>query len=152
MLAVTSWFVGFVVLYVIVAFGNVLSIQVTFAIAVPVFPAGSIYLKVNSPFSVNVWTFPPSTITSSLSNVTVALISSFVGFVVLYVIVATGAFLSIQVTFAIAVPIFPAGPMNANSYSPFSVNVCVFPPSTSTLFLSKVIVAITSRFVNVLIS
>ena len=35
-----------------------------------------------------------------------------------------------------------------NVYSPFSVNVCVFPPSTVTFSLSNVIVATTSWFVN----
>ena len=40
-----------------------------------------------------------------------------------YVIVATGGVLSIQVTSATAVPVFPAGPINSNTCVPFSVNV-----------------------------
>ncbi len=65
----------------------------------------------------------------------------------LYVIVATGTSLSIHVTSATAVPEFPASSTYLNVYVPFFVNVCVFPPSTVTFSLLKLIVAITSPFV-----
>ena len=51
MVASTFWLVIFVLSNVMVAFGVTLSIQSTFAIAVPVFPAWSTYSNVNSPFS-----------------------------------------------------------------------------------------------------
>ena len=114
----------------------------------------SINSNVNVPFSVNVyWFLPPlfSIVTSpssSFSKTTVAVTSLFVGFIVLYTTVASGTFLSIHVTSAIATPVFPAGPTYWNSYTPFSVNVCVFPPSTVTPSLSNVIVAITFLFVG----
>ena len=105
--------------------------------------------------------FPPATVTFSLSNVTVATTSWFVNSVSLYVIVANGNDLSIQVTFAVAVPSFPALSINLNINSPFSVNVCVFPPSlvvvtsTSLFPLVSIIyglsVAVTFVFVSFVI-
>ncbi len=60
---------------------------------------------------------------------------------------AVGAVFSIQLTIAAAVPLLPASSIYSNMYSPFSVKVCVLPPVTVTFSLSKVTVAITSRFV-----
>ena len=62
-------------------------------------------------------------VTSSSLNVIVATTSPLVEFSGLYVIVAVGATLSIQVTVAFAFPVFPDGPINSNSNSLFSVNV-----------------------------
>ncbi len=108
--AFTSSLVGSVVLYFILAFGASLYIHVTFATAVPVFPASSTNSNVNSPFSVNVYVLLPSLfviLTFSLSKLIVAVTSWFVGSTSLYPIVATGAVLSIQFTVATAVPTFP---------------------------------------------
>ncbi len=152
--AVTSWdtlapsSVGFAGLYSIVPIGSVLSIQSTSAVAVPLFPASSIYSKICVPFSVNVYVLPPTTVTFCLLKLIVATTFWFVGFSILYLIVATGGTLSIQVTLALAEPEFPYGPTKLNVYSPFSVNVCVFPPSTVTPSKSKLIVATTSSHVN----
>ena len=70
-LAVTSWFVIFSILYITVISGNSLSIQSTFAIALPSFPALSIKVNSNSPFSVNIYVFFPLlfvTVISSLAS------------------------------------------------------------------------------------
>ena len=122
--AITFWFVNSFISYVIVAFGKVLSIFVTVAVAVPAFPALSTKLNVNVPLSVNVYVLFPSLfviVTFSSLNVIVAIISWFVLYSALYFIVATGAILSIQSTVAVAVPAFPAGPINSNSNVPLSV-------------------------------
>ena len=107
----------------IVASGTSLSIHVTFAFATPLFPAGPTNTNSYSPFSVNICVFPPSTVTFSLSNVIVAVTSWFVGSWVLYVIVATGKVLSIHVTFATLLPVFPASSTYSNLNSPLSVKV-----------------------------
>ena len=52
--ATTSWFVSSVVLKLTSAWGGVLSIQSTRAVALPVRPSSSTNSKVNSPFSVKV--------------------------------------------------------------------------------------------------
>ena len=96
--------------------------------------------------------FPPKTITFSISNVIVAITSWFVGFVVLYVIVAFGKVFFNQSTLAIAVPLFPALSSNSNVYSPLSSNTCVFPSFTVTSSSLKVIVAVTFWLVGVVIS
>ncbi len=145
--ASTLSLVGSIVLYTIIGCGICLSIHVTSAFATPVFPVEVVNVNVYSPFSVNVCVFPPATVTFSWSKLIVAITSVFVRFVVLYVIVATGNVLSIHVTFATAVPVFPALSTYSNVYSPFSVNVCVFPSCTVTFSLLKLIVAITSPFV-----
>ena len=147
--ATTSPFVEVSGLYVIVATGLALSIQLTTAFAVPLFPDGPTNLNSYSPFSVNVCVFPPSTVTFCLSNVIVAVTSPFVGLVVLYVIVGTGTSLSIQLTSARAVPLSPFAFSNANSYCPFCVNVYWLLPPLFTIFTfswSKLIVATTSVF------
>ena len=61
--------------------------------------------------------------------------------------VGVGSVLSIHVTFANFAPWFPALSEYLKMYSPFSVNACVFPPSTVTSSSLKLIVAITSWFV-----
>ena len=123
MLAVTFWFVGFVVLYVIVPTGIFLSIQSTLASLLPLFPALSIYSNVYSPFSVNVCVFPPSTVTFSLLKLMLAITSWFVSSFILYEIVAFKSSLSIQVTFASLLPVLPALSLYSNINSLFSVNV-----------------------------
>ena len=78
-----------------------------------------------------------------------AVTSWFVGFVVLYVIVAFGISLSIQLTCASAVPLSPFAFSNANSYSPFCSKVYWLLPPLFTIFIfswSKLIVATTSVF------
>ena len=58
--AITSWFVGFVVLYSIVTFGASLSIQLTTTGIVVLFPALSSNINSNLPFSLNVYEVLPS--------------------------------------------------------------------------------------------
>ena len=151
--ATTFPFVGLVTSYFIFAVGTTLSIQFTVAVTLPLFPALSANSKVKVPFSVNVYVFLPllfnikTSPSGSFSKTTPAVTSWFVDSIVLYTNNGSGTSLSIHVTTAFATPEFPAGPVNWNSYSPFLVNVCVFPPSTVTSSLSNVIVATTSLLV-----
>ncbi len=133
---VTSSFVSSVISYVKLAFGNVLHIQSTSAIAVPSFPYGPLNSNVNSPFSVNVYLLLPSLFsisTSSLTspftlNFTVTVTSLFVGSDISYSNIASGNVLQIQSTSAIAFPLFPSPSSNSNVNVPFSVNVYVVLP------------------------
>ena len=84
--AITSWFVEFLVLYSIVTFGASLSIQLTTTGIVVLFPALSSNINSNFPFSLNVYeVFPSLFITLAsleiFSNVTVT--SPFVASLVL---------------------------------------------------------------------
>ena len=108
--ATTGWFVASVISYEILPFGTFLSIQSTFAVAVPLFPSSFVNSNVNVPFSVNVYvSFPLLFVIvkfwSPLSKV--ATTSLFVFSVISYLTVALGVVLSIQSTFAVALPSFP---------------------------------------------
>ncbi len=135
--AVTSSFVISFLLYVtLILVGSF--IQSTFAVAVPLFPALSTNSNVNSPFSVKIYVSEPLLfviVTSSLGfKVTVT--GSIVFSVLLYSNSAVGTSLSIQSTFAVAVPLFPLTSTNSNVNSPFSVNVYVSEPLLFSIVIS----------------
>ncbi len=129
---ITFSFVAEVISYSTLAVGIVLSIQSTLAVILFGIPYPPTYSNVNSPFSVNVYVLLPLLFviliyasSSSVTNVTTTFL--FVIVSILYISFTFKVSL-IQLTFAVAVPLFPASSSNSNVNSPFSLNVYVLLP------------------------
>ena len=110
-----------------------MSIQLTSAVALPLFPALSTNSKVNEPFSLNTTVFEPSIVLvivmSSLGFAKVAVTCPLVQELISYSTVAVGASLSIQLTVAVILDSLPRASTAINWKEPLDVNVCVSPPS-----------------------
>ena len=135
--ATTSLLVKVLISYSIFTFVGTF-IQSTFAVASPLLPASSTNSNVNSPFSVNVYvSFPLLFVIVTFSlGFKVTVTGSIVFSVLLYSNSAVGTSLSIQSTFAVAVPLFPLTSTNSNVNSPFSVNVYVSEPLLFSIVIS----------------
>jgi len=109
-----------------IAVGFVLSIRLTVAIAVHVFPARSekVNLKVQLPMKRYQVAFTP--VTGSENPVSVAKMFPLVNVhdVGLYITVAVGAVLSIRLTVAVVLPVFPARSEKLKVKVPFPVKRC----------------------------
>jgi hypothetical protein len=103
------------------------AIQSTVAVVIPVFPTMSWNVNVKLPFPVNVYVADHELFVIVIAldqlNVAITLLLVIVHDIGLYVIVPIGIVLSIQVTVAIALPVFPAESSNVKVKLPFPVNV-----------------------------
>ena len=106
--------------------GDSLSIRQTILVAVPVFPARSEKINVNVQLPVKRCQveFIPVSVSEYPVNVAKMLLLVRVQDIGLYSMVAVGGFLSIRVTIAVALPVFPARSEKLNVNVQFHVKVC----------------------------
>ena len=106
--------------------GAIVSIRDTVAVVLQVFPAASTNSNVNELFPVNVYDNHELFVTVIASDQLIVAITF--PFVIepdhgIYETVAVGLTLSIQLTVAVVLPVFPTASLNVNVKFPFHVNV-----------------------------